>query len=79
MPSSNSASTVARVAGPATAGSWTRLPAWSRRAIILLVLIGIWQAYASLSGVSPFVFAGPWDVAVAWAAAGPTARWPSPP
>lgn len=67
MPSSNSAPTVARVAGPATAGSWTRLPAWSRRAIILLVLIGIWQAYASLSGVSPFVFAGPWDVAVAWA------------
>ncbi|XVQ14072.1 ABC transporter permease [Spirillospora sp. CA-255316] len=47
--------------------SWSRLPAWARRTILFAGLIGIWQAYASFSGASRFVFAGPWDVARAFA------------
>jgi NitT/TauT family transport system permease protein len=47
-------------------GPWSRLPTWLRRTIIFVVLIGIWQAYASLSGVSRFVFSGPWDVGKAF-------------
>ncbi|MEV1173011.1 ABC transporter permease [Nonomuraea sp. NPDC049784] len=49
------------------AGPWKRLPTWLRRSIVFVALIGIWQAYTSLSGVSSFVFAGPWDVARAFA------------
>lgn len=48
-------------------GPWSRLPTWLRRAVIFVVIVGIWQAYTSLSGVSRFVFAGPWDVARAFA------------
>ncbi|RSN52203.1 MULTISPECIES: ABC transporter permease [Actinomadura] len=46
-------------------GGWSRLPTWLRRTVVFAVLIGIWQLYASASGVSSFVFAGPWDVAAA--------------
>jgi NitT/TauT family transport system permease protein len=47
--------------------SWSRLPAWARRTVLFAALIAIWQAYASFSGASRFVFAGPWDVARAFA------------
>ncbi|GAA4065523.1 ABC transporter permease [Actinomadura miaoliensis] len=58
----------ARPAGPDRgSGPWSRLPTWSRRAVLFAVLVAIWQAYASLSGVSRFVFAGPADVAEAFA------------
>jgi NitT/TauT family transport system permease protein len=50
-----------------TEGLWSRLPTWSRRTIVFVALIALWQAYASFSGVSRFVFAGPWDVAEAFA------------
>jgi NitT/TauT family transport system permease protein len=53
--------------GGRTAGPWARLPAWLRRSIVFAALIGIWQLYTSASGVSAFVFAGPWDVAKALA------------
>ncbi|OLT47011.1 permease [Saccharomonospora sp. CUA-673] len=41
------------------------MPTWLRRTIIAIGLLGLWQAYVSLSGVSQFVFAGPWEVATA--------------
>jgi NitT/TauT family transport system permease protein len=53
--------------GGRTAGPWARLPTWLRRTIVFAALIGIWQLYTSASGVSAFVFAGPWDVAKALA------------
>ncbi|MGP3933913.1 ABC transporter permease [Nonomuraea sp. KM88] len=46
---------------------WSRLPSWARRTIVFVALVGAWQLYTSLSGVSPFVFSGPWDVATAFA------------
>ncbi|MCG5213056.1 ABC transporter permease [Streptosporangium sp. KLBMP 9127] len=54
------------VAPRRTASPWARLPTWLRRTIVLAALIGIWQAYTSLSGVNSFVFSGPWDVAKAF-------------
>ncbi|MFB4300970.1 ABC transporter permease [Actinomadura sp. NTSP31] len=53
--------------GGRTAGPWARLPTWLRRTIVFAALIGIWQLYTSVSGVSAFVFSGPWDVAKALA------------
>jgi NitT/TauT family transport system permease protein len=49
------------------AGPWSRLPVWLRRTIVFAALIGIWQLYASASGVSSFVFSGPFEVAKALA------------
>lgn len=45
---------------------WTRLPVVARRGIILVVLLIVWQLYVTLSGVSPLVFSGPVDVAIAF-------------
>lgn len=42
---------------------WLRFPKTVRYAIVLVVLIGIWQAYVSLSHVSPLLVASPVDVA----------------
>jgi len=44
---------------------WGRLPVLLRRTIVLVALVAIWQAYVSLSGVSPLVFSAPGDVASA--------------
>ncbi|MVZ99719.1 ABC transporter permease subunit [Actinomadura sp. LD22] len=70
--STNSPGTLAPSPGEAedggrTAGPWGRLPTWLRRTIVFAALIGIWQLYTSASGVSAFVFSGPWDVAKALA------------
>ncbi|WP_433473880.1 ABC transporter permease [Spirillospora sp. CA-142024] len=50
-----------------TGGPWSRLPTWLRRTVVFAGLIGLWQLYASASGVSSFVFSGPWEVAKALA------------
>jgi NitT/TauT family transport system permease protein len=42
---------------------WGRLPVWARRTILLAAIVGIWQAYVSLSHVNPLLFASPRDVA----------------
>jgi NitT/TauT family transport system permease protein len=42
---------------------WLRLPSPLRYAIVLAVLLGIWQAYVSLSHVSPLLVGSPLDVA----------------
>ena len=42
---------------------WARLPVALRYGIILAVLLGVWQAYVSLGGVSPLIFASPGAVA----------------
>jgi NitT/TauT family transport system permease protein len=45
---------------------WGRLPAFVRYLLLIAALIGIWQAYWTLSGVDPLLFAGPRDVAEAF-------------
>ena len=44
---------------------WSRLPTAARRLIVLVALIGIWQAYVIVADVSPLVFSSPADVAEA--------------
>jgi NitT/TauT family transport system permease protein len=45
---------------------WRRLPAWLRYLLLLAALVGIWQAYKSLSGVDDLLFSSPADVADAF-------------
>jgi NitT/TauT family transport system permease protein len=45
---------------------WGRLPAWLRYLLLLAAIVGIWQAYWTLSGVNPLLFSGPRDVADAF-------------
>jgi NitT/TauT family transport system permease protein len=45
---------------------WGRLPAWLRYVLLLAALIGIWQAYKSLSDVDDLLFSSPRDVADAF-------------
>lgn len=47
-------------------GSWGRLPVVPRRLFLVVMLFVIWQAYVSISGVNPLVFASPLDVARAF-------------
>ena len=47
---------------PAVFG-WARLPAWVRRGILLVLLVGGWQAYVSFGDPNPFFFATPWQTA----------------
>jgi NitT/TauT family transport system permease protein len=44
---------------------WSRRPTTVRRAILLVVILLIWQAYITVMDVSPLVFAAPLDVAEA--------------
>lgn len=46
--------------------SWRRLPVALRRFLILVVIVGIWQAYTSLGHVSQLLFSSPVDVAKAF-------------
>ncbi|MFC4563899.1 ABC transporter permease [Nocardiopsis mangrovi] len=48
-------------------GPWSRLPTWLRRTALLVALVAAWQGYVTAAGVSPLVFAGPLDVAAAFA------------
>jgi NitT/TauT family transport system permease protein len=57
---SSSTTTVARGGTP-----WSRRPPAVRRAILLVALLVLWQAYVTLMDVSPLVFAAPLDVAEA--------------
>lgn len=41
---------------------WSHLPITLRRSILLMVFVGIWQAYVSLFDVSPLLVASPLDV-----------------
>lgn len=43
--------------------NWARLPAAVRYALIVVVLVVIWQAYISLGHVKPLLFSSPLDVA----------------
>jgi len=45
---------------------WGRLPTWFRYLLLLAALIGIWQAYKSISGVDDLLFSSPRDVADAF-------------
>ena len=47
-------------------GRWARLPKAARYGILVLAMLGIWQAYISISGVQALVLPGPVDVAVAF-------------
>ncbi len=42
--------------------TWTTLPAGVRRTVLVLILIGLWQAYVTLSKVPPTLVASPGDV-----------------
>ncbi len=55
------AATVAVAARPRLASPWGRLPAWSRRVLLLALLIGAWQAYVSVRHPNALSFASPWD------------------
>ncbi len=43
--------------------SWSRLPAWLRRVIILAVAVAVWELYVKAAHVSHLVFASPYAVA----------------
>ncbi len=45
--------------------TWGSLPTGPRRAALLIALVGIWQAYVSISDVNPLLISSPWDVAKA--------------
>jgi NitT/TauT family transport system permease protein len=73
MPSSSSAAAAAAASSPSASrrdirapkvrsSPWGRLPVVLRRAIVLVVLLVVWQLYVSLSGVSQLVFSSPADV-----------------
>ena len=47
-------------------GRWARIPKAARYGALVLAVLGIWQAYVSVSGVQPLVLPGPVDVAVAF-------------
>jgi NitT/TauT family transport system permease protein len=42
---------------------WRDLPDAARRAIVLAVVLVVWQAYTTLSGIDPLLVRGPGDVA----------------
>ena len=42
---------------------WVRLPSMLRRAILVVALIVLWQAYVTIAHVSAFLFSSPLDVA----------------
>jgi NitT/TauT family transport system permease protein len=50
------------------AAGWSRLPLWTRRLLLLAVLVGIWQAYVRWSefGGNELLFASPVDTAQAF-------------
>jgi NitT/TauT family transport system permease protein len=73
MASATDTSTTASVATPSPAPpqprstwGWDRLPGWLRYALLLAVLIGIWQAYVMVRDVNPLLFATPWETAKAF-------------
>jgi NitT/TauT family transport system permease protein len=45
---------------------WSSLPTWLRRGLLLAGLIGLWQLYATRSGVNPLLFASPAETARAF-------------
>ena len=62
--------TVTRAEGPAVqmpkrAFGWASLPGIARRAIIVGVLLAVWQAYVALSGVSPLLVRSPSEIGAA--------------
>jgi NitT/TauT family transport system permease protein len=46
---------------------WSALPGWLRKALLLALLIGIWEAYVGITHVSHLLFASPWQTASAFA------------
>ena len=71
MPSSSSelvAAAVAAARAPwlARRASWSALPVWLRRGVLLVALIGVWQAYISIRHPNPLQFASPVDTARAF-------------
>ena len=54
-------STSAAIAPRSTGWGWTTLPPWLRKTILLVALVGVWQAYVSLGHVSHLLWATPWQ------------------
>ncbi len=44
-------------------GPYERQPVWIRRALVVVSLVAVWQAYVSIEHVNPLLFASPWDTA----------------
>ncbi len=65
METVTSASTSVTLPRPNQGLRWSALPATLRRGLLLVLLIGVWQAYVSVSHVSPLLFASPWQTATA--------------
>lgn len=63
MTSMTSAAPVARPRPPI---GWARMPVSVRRTLLLAGLIGLWQAYVSLSNVNPLLFSSPAQTARAF-------------
>ena len=42
---------------------WGSLPVWLRKALLLAAIVGVWQAYVSLSHISHLLWASPWQTA----------------
>jgi len=55
------------IVGRSRRWSWTTPPSWLRKTILLVALIGVWQAYVSLGHVSHLLWATPWQTARAFA------------
>jgi len=58
---------------------WARLPAWLRKGTLLVLLVGVWEAYVRFSHINHLLFASPWQTVHAFGAgwadgslAGPT-------
>lgn len=51
---------------PRNAAGWASLPVPLRRAIQLVLLLALWEAYVRLSGVDPLIFPSPIQVGRAW-------------
>ncbi|MES1247188.1 MAG: ABC transporter permease [Actinomycetota bacterium] len=58
--------TVATIATDIRRRRRVELPAVVRKALLLVVLIGVWQAYVDLTHVSHLLFASPWQTAKAF-------------
>lgn len=66
VPGPRPAATVARPPQGRGRPTWGDLPVVVRRVVLVVGLLAGWQAYVSLSGVSPLVFSAPIDVGKAF-------------
>ena len=60
-------SAASATAAPRLPLGWTRLPVWVRKGILLVALVGVWEAYVALSHINHLLFASPWQTLHAFA------------